>query len=184
MLLYKESWGLCISYLMVCNKSAQNLEAKKNYHLLFCMIFLGQEFESSVAGRFCLSGVSWSCSHLSAETEVNPKPWLMLEDPLLRWFPYMTCKLVPAVGRKSQLLSIWAAWVSLRYDGYVPLEQSKRPRLKLQCVLWLRLGSHTQLLSQHSVGHIGQLWFNVGGNYTRMWLLGGENHWGSQSALW
>ena len=53
---------------------------------------------------------------------------------------------------------------------WLPSEQSiQRPRQRLQCLWWLspRVTHHTSPLPLKAAGHIGQLWFRVGQDWTR-----------------
>jgi len=40
------------------------------------------------------------------------------------------------------------------------------------------LGSEIWSLLLYSIGHIDQSWYNVGRDYTRVWILRGGDHWG------
>lgn len=84
-------------------------------------------------------------------------------------------------------LSFWpcgslqrAAWVSSEHGIWLPQsEWSKRERIrrKPECLLQPSFGSHIPSLLLHSNDH------NVGGDYTRVWILEGRDQWGPSSRL-
>ena len=63
--------GLCISYVLLCNKLSWNLESsKKNRHILSHTVSVGQAFWSSVAGWFWLRVSKESVVNMLAKAAV------------------------------------------------------------------------------------------------------------------
>lgn len=75
------------------------------------------------------------------------------------------------------------AWMLSRHGGWLPpgWATQERTRQKQPSFLWLGL-VHTLPLSPHPTGHTDQPW-SEWGDYTRAWILGGENHWGPSRRL-
>lgn len=68
-------------------------------------------------------------------------------------------------------------WMSSQRDGWLPPGWAIQERTRQKQRSFLRLGPYLSL-SPYSTGHTDQPWRSMWGNYTRAWILGGENHWG------
>lgn len=83
-------------------------------------------------------------SHLQACVE--------LEQPLPSWLSHMDGKLVPAIGKRPQVLDPWSFSVGFQASrlaaGFPRSELSKGGRWNLQWFLCLNTRSHTSFLSQ------------------------------------
>lgn len=58
-------------------------------------------------------------------------------------------------------------------SGHVSFSRVMRER---ESPRW-NLGSEISSLLLYSIGHTDQSWYSMGGDYTRVWIVRGENHW-------
>lgn len=95
------------------------------------------------------------------------------------WLSHMTGKLMLTAPGRPQFPSIWASpqgCLSILTTWRPASPGTSDPRRKWQCLLWLSLGNNPLSLPWYFLGPMSPPWFSEGGDYTRAWIPGMEDH--------
>lgn len=124
--------------------------------------------------------LSWGCSQ--AIGQGCSHPWLT--DPftqllksldIVKLFVFFaTC-----TSTYAWVFSWHGSWL---LPGQV-IQERERAQGSSHIFLQPNLRGDIPSLLLHSIRHIHQSWYSVGGDYTRVWIPGGGNHWGPSRRL-
>lgn len=166
----------CIRYPLLHKKLPQN--SSLTQHRLSHTIFEGQASRSGLAPAQDLSG---DCNQIVIRG-CSPKAWLRLEDHFQNgthiWLlsgDFDSLPSGPLHGAVHSMANGFPQSESLE-KGRQRETETEILRGKLQCLLEPKLGNNMLSLLPHSIGHIDQLWYSVGGDHTRG-LPEGRDHW-------
>lgn len=144
---------------MLSNKSSKYECLNPTIIIWYLSQFLWIRNLKDLAGNFWLSvSPEVACSQIWAGLQ-PPESFIRAEGSTFRWFCYKAGILVLGIMKRlyfSHGPRYGAAWISWHHDGFsAELSNPRKPKQKLQCLLWPSLGNHTSTM------FLGQSRFNM-----------------------